>query len=69
MARTANGLPGVYSATPPTLSDGDGTALQTNVNGAVNVAVVSGGSSTSQGTYNTSLPTLSNGSTNSIHWM
>jgi hypothetical protein len=51
MARTQNGLPGVYNATPITLSDGDGAAPALNVSGQLVVASPSGSSSNSvQGT-------------------
>jgi hypothetical protein len=40
MAKTANGLPGVYNATPITLTDGEGAAqaLDVNQNGMVTLA-------------------------------
>lgn len=66
MARTDHGFVGIYNASNITLANGEGSALGVDVNGILKVNVVTGGSSTAQGTYNTSAPTLTNGQTSSI---
>ncbi len=42
MAKTANGLPGIYNATPLTLTDGDGVALAVDANGYVITTLATG---------------------------
>lgn len=65
MTRTDHGFPGIYNATPITLSNGEGSALATDVNGNIKVNLASG-SSISQGTYNLTPPTLSDTGVSSI---
>jgi hypothetical protein len=48
------------------LINGEGAAVALDVNGYIKVNVVTGGSSTSQGTYNITPPTLSDTATNSV---
>lgn len=52
------GQPAVYNATPPTLIDGDSSALNVDSSGYLRVNVTAGGSG---GTYNATPPTYTDG--------
>lgn len=53
MSNTGYGMPGRYQAVPPTLTEGDPTALSTDNKGVLNVNVVAGGSGGGGGTQYT----------------
>lgn len=60
MARTKHGLPGIYNATPITLSDQEGAALAIDANGRLEVSATIG-AVTIDGAYNVTPPSLSDG--------